>query len=106
MNILNIKRLRDIQNEISDIIKSIDDPINDYVNAKRFFGDDYYEFRQWAIQKGYLTIDHNPHVSDRIMTKTNCEFIYIELDSSGDRFFMVYKDIIIMYTQSKMAIND
>lgn len=106
MNILNIKRLRDIQNEISDIIKSLDDPTSDYVNAKRFLLDDYYNFRQYAIQKGYLTIEYNPSVSDRIMTKTNCEFIYIDSDSNGDRFFMVHKDIINMYIQSKMAIND
>lgn len=106
MNILNIKRLRDIQNEISDIIKSLDDQTSDYVNAKLFLLDDYYDFRQWAIQKGYLTVEYDPYLSDRIMTKTNCEFIYIESDSNGDRFFMVHKDIITMYTQSKIAIND
>lgn len=106
MNIINIKRLRDIQIEISNIIKSLDSPVDDYVRAKQFFHDEYYEFRDWAIQKGYLTTEYNPEVSDRIMTKTNCEFIYIESDSMGDRFFLVHKDIIQMYIQSKLVVND
>lgn len=40
------------------------------------------------------------------MTKLNSDDIYIESNDLEDRFFMVHKDIIRKYKQSKIFILD
>lgn len=106
MNFKELRKLKELYNEMGAIISRLEDSRKDYIKAKDYLGDDYLDFRHWAIQNKYLDVDYNPETSGYLMTKSNSDGIYIESNDSGDRFFMVHKDIIRRYKQSKISILD
>lgn len=106
MNFKELRKLKELYDEMGDIILGLEDLRKDYIKAKDYLGDDYLDFRHWAIQNKYLDVDYNPEISAYLMTKSNSDDIYIESNGLGDRFFMVHKDIIRKYKQSKIFILD
>ena len=106
MNFKELRKLKELYDEMGAIILGLEDLRKDYIKAKDYLGDDYLDFRHWAIQNKYLDVDYNPEISAYLMTKSNSDDIYIESNHQGDRFFMVHKDIIRRYKQSKIFILD
>lgn len=106
MNFEELRKLKNLYAEVEAIISRLEDPRKDYIKAKDYLGDDYSDFRHWAIQNKYLDVDYNPEISGYLMTKSNSDGIYIESNDLGDKFFMVHKDIIRRYKQSKISILD
>lgn len=106
MNFKELRKLKELYDEMGAIILGLEDLRKDYIKAKDYLGDDYLDFRHWAIQNKYLDVDYNPEISAYLMIKPNGDGIYIESNDLGDRFFMVHKDIIRRYKQSKTSILD
>lgn len=106
MDFKELRKLKELYDEMGAIILRLENLRKDYIKAKDYLGDDYSDFRHWAIQNKYLDVDYNPETSGYLMTKSNSDGIYIESNDSGDRFFMVHKDIIRRYKQSKISILD
>lgn len=54
MNFKELRKLKELYDEMGAIILGLEDLRKDYIKAKDYLGDDYLDFLHWAIQNKYL----------------------------------------------------